>query len=128
MSDIKNPLPSAFTPPHVLSGLDKSESILVGFSGGADSTALLHMLSEYAKDSGAKIYAAHVNHGIRGEEADRDESFCQSFAKNLGKVAPKIIITAVTAPVVTMARRISDIYCPDTATATTAPMGTTTRL
>ena len=84
MSDIKNPLPSAFTPPHVLSGLDKSESILVGFSGGADSTALLHMLSEYAKDSGAKIYAAHVNHGIRGEEADRDESFCQSFAKNLG--------------------------------------------
>ncbi len=84
MSEMKNSLPDAFTSPHILSGLDKSEAILVGFSGGSDSTALLHMLSIYAKTVGAKIYAAHVNHCIRGEEADRDECFCEKLAKKLG--------------------------------------------
>lgn len=75
---------SSFTPPHVLSGLSENSAILVGFSGGSDSTALLHMLCRYAEASKAKIYAAHVNHGIRGEEADCDELFCKEFAKKLG--------------------------------------------
>ena len=77
-------LPSGFKPPHLLSGLPQSSSLLVGFSGGADSTALLHLLCRYAQSTGAKIYAAHVNHGIRGEEADRDEIFCRSLAAKLG--------------------------------------------
>ena len=76
-------LPKGFALPHLLSGLDKSSSILVGFSGGADSSALLHMLCEYGKQCGAKIYAAHINHGIRGSEADRDEDFCRKVCKNL---------------------------------------------
>lgn len=84
MSQSKNTLPPSFKPPHLLSGLRADEPILVGFSGGSDSTALLNMLRVYAKESGAKIYAAHVNHGIRGEEADRDENFCRDFAQRLG--------------------------------------------
>lgn len=80
----KDILPKEFKHPHILSGLDKSASILVGFSGGADSSALLFMLNAYSKESGAKIYAAHLNHGIRGEEADRDERFCREFAASLG--------------------------------------------
>ena len=76
--------PPAFKSPSDLCDLDSNSAILVGFSGGADSTALLHILSNYVKKSGAKLYAAHVNHGIRGGEADRDESFCRSFAKELG--------------------------------------------
>ncbi len=79
-------LPRGFTPPHLLSGMCASSPILVGFSGGADSTAMLHMLALYAKDSGAPIYAAHLNHGIRGEEADRDQRFCKSFCDGLGIV------------------------------------------
>ena len=63
--------------------MSATESILVGFSGGADSSALLFMLSLYAKENGTRIYAAHLNHGIRGEEADRDEAFCKEFAKSL---------------------------------------------
>ena len=79
----KNILPKEFKAPPTLSGLPKDASILVGFSGGADSSALLLMLKIYSEQSGAKIYAAHLNHGIRGAEADRDESFCREFAKSL---------------------------------------------
>ena len=80
MQDI---LPKGFTNPNELSGLPENEPILVGLSGGADSSALLFMLSLYSKESGAKIYAAHLNHGIRGDEADRDEKFCKDLANAL---------------------------------------------
>ncbi len=70
--------------PHTLSGLPESTPILVGFSGGADSTALLFMLCEYGKRFGANIYAAHINHCIRGAEADRDEDFCKELCNKLG--------------------------------------------
>lgn len=79
----KNILPKEFKAPPILSGLDADTPILVGFSGGADSSALLLMLKAYSEQSGAKIYAAHINHGIRGSEADRDEIFCKEFAKSL---------------------------------------------
>lgn len=77
-------LPDGFKKPSILSGLSDNAPILVGFSGGADSSALLLMLSIYSKQSGAPIYAAHLNHGIRGAEADRDEQFCKDFAEALG--------------------------------------------
>ena len=57
------------------------KSVLVGFSGGADSTLLLTLL---AKESGIRVAAAHLNHGIRGEEALRDENFCIDYCKKLG--------------------------------------------
>ena len=76
-------LPKEFKAPYILSGLDASAPILVGLSGGADSSALLYMLKAYSEQSGAKIYAAHLNHGIRGEEADRDERFCKELCESL---------------------------------------------
>lgn len=78
-----NLIPNEFTPPEILSGLDANEPVLVGLSGGSDSVSLLYILNEYSKKSGAKIYAAHLNHGIRGEEADRDELFCKEFCAEL---------------------------------------------
>ena len=77
-------LPSKFTSPAELCGASETAPVLVAFSGGADSSALLVMLCRYASQVGAKIYAAHVNHGIRGEEADRDELFCRQTAERLG--------------------------------------------
>ena len=76
--------PKDFTLPHTLSGTEATAPILVGFSGGADSSALLHMLCAYGKEYGATIYAAHINHGIRGDEADRDEDFCKRLCESLG--------------------------------------------
>ena len=79
-----NILPKEFKAPHILSGLAPDTPILIGLSGGADSSALLLMLKAYSVQSGAKIYAAHLNHGIRGDEADRDERFCKELTESLG--------------------------------------------
>lgn len=59
-------------------------TVAVGVSGGADSMALLHVLLELKDEFGMKIIACHVNHGIRGEAADRDEKFVVEACKKLG--------------------------------------------
>ena len=59
--------------------LDGCGSVAVGLSGGADSVALLHILSIYCSRCGIKVYAFHVHHGIRGETADRDLKFCEKL-------------------------------------------------
>lgn len=59
-------------------------AVLVGFSGGADSTALLKLLWEYGQAHDMKIQAVHVNHGIRGAEAERDQEFCKNFCRERG--------------------------------------------
>lgn len=55
--------------------------ILLALSGGADSRALLDLLVEYCKKQGASLSVAHVNHMIRGKDAERDRDFCQALAK-----------------------------------------------
>ena len=52
---------------------------VVGFSGGADSMCLLHYLFRRFP-----VVAAHVNHGLRGEEADADEKFAESWCRKNG--------------------------------------------
>src|SRR2546426_6365094 len=51
------------------------ECVLVAVSGGADSTALLLCLRRLAPTLGVTLAAAHLNHCIRGAEADADEDF-----------------------------------------------------
>ena len=60
--------------------------VLVGLSGGADSVFLLCFLVEYKKrnEKAFPILAVHVNHGIRGEEADYDEKFSLELCRALG--------------------------------------------
>jgi tRNA(Ile)-lysidine synthase len=69
-----------FLSPHLLAHLPPSTPVLLALSGGADSRALLHLLSEDAKTNGYTLHVAHVHHGIRGMEADRDEQFCRDLA------------------------------------------------
>lgn len=60
-------------------------SVVVGVSGGADSMALLHFLWEQKERwPGLRLTAAHVNHGLRGEEADRDERWVRDFCRHRG--------------------------------------------
>ena len=61
---------------------EKADKIIIGISGGADSVALTHIL--FKALPAEKLICAHVNHGIRGEEADRDENFVREFCKGLG--------------------------------------------
>lgn len=56
------------------------DKILVGFSGGADSVALLLVLYKLKELLGTELVAVHVNHGIReeaGEDADFTRRFCE---------------------------------------------------
>ncbi len=57
----------------------KEPTCLVALSGGADSMALLCAALPLAREGKLHLAAAHIHHGIRGEEADRDAKFCQAF-------------------------------------------------
>lgn len=58
--------------------VDDGDRILVGFSGGADSTVLLCVMHSLFPE---KVCAFHVNHMLRGGEADADEDFCREFCQ-----------------------------------------------
>jgi tRNA(Ile)-lysidine synthase len=60
--------------------LTPKDRVLAGVSGGADSTALLLVLGELGYD----VAVAHLNHGLRGEQSDEDESFVKALAGKLG--------------------------------------------
>lgn len=64
--------------------LSEGDRVLVAFSGGADSVALLLLLHALKDDLGIEVCAAHLNHGIRGAEADRDEAFCRDLCLKKG--------------------------------------------
>jgi tRNA(Ile)-lysidine synthase len=66
--------------------LTERENVLVGVSGGVDSVSLLHFLVDYTLERNLKLnlWACHVNHGIRGKEAKRDEMFVAKFCRELG--------------------------------------------
>ena len=59
--------------------------VLIGLSGGADSVLLLCLLLEYRRRKGSDftISCVHVNHGIRGDEAMRDQDFCHQLCDAL---------------------------------------------
>lgn len=63
--------------------VSKGDTVLVGLSGGADSVCLLHILKFLSKELGIKLAAAHIHHGIRGDDADRDAEFARDICKRL---------------------------------------------
>ncbi|MEZ0227971.1 MAG: tRNA lysidine(34) synthetase TilS [Planctomycetota bacterium] len=59
-------------------------TVIVGCSGGPDSTALLVALAAIARDLGVGLVAAHLDHGLRGEAARADRDFVLQLATRLG--------------------------------------------
>lgn len=65
--------------------ISAGDKIGVGVSGGADSVSLLHFLVKNKEKLGIEsITAVHVNHSIRGEEAQRDMLFTEKICKEMG--------------------------------------------
>ena len=60
-------------------GVPVGSRLMVAVSGGPDSVALLAGLSNIASSLQIDILAAHVNHGIRGAESDRDQAFVEEL-------------------------------------------------
>jgi len=63
--------------------IEQNDKILVGFSGGADSVFLLSFLKKFQKKFNLSLITVHLNHNLRGKEADEDESFCRKFCVDL---------------------------------------------
>lgn len=80
------------------------ERVTAALSGGADSVCLLLVLNELKNKYGIKLDAVHVNHCIRGREADRDEEFCRKLCKRLGV---ELTVKKIDVPAVAAAKRQS---------------------
>ena len=76
-----NPLAESVKRHRLLSNGDR---VLVAVSGGADSVALLHVLYDLRAELELELEIAHLQHGIRGEEAREDARFVVRMAANLG--------------------------------------------
>lgn len=59
----------------------EGETVVIGVSGGADSVSLLLAMHELKKAGklNLRIIAAHFNHGLRGDESDRDETYVRTL-------------------------------------------------
>ena len=61
--------------------IENNDTIVVGFSGGPDSVFLVEMLKKLQDFFKFKIYLVHINHLLRGEDADADENFSYDYAR-----------------------------------------------
>ena len=59
--------------------LQSGDKVIVGVSGGADSMCLLDILARMSAILGIDIKAVHVNHMLRGDEADRDQRYVENY-------------------------------------------------
>ncbi|MEL7569892.1 MAG: tRNA lysidine(34) synthetase TilS [Eubacteriaceae bacterium] len=69
--------------------ISSKQTVLLALSGGADSTALLIILKKLSGIIDFKIYAVHINHMLRGADADADEKRCIQLCKELEVICYK---------------------------------------
>lgn len=63
--------------------IHEKDNIVVGVSGGPDSMALLYVLMDIRKQLDFNIIVAHVNHGVRGQDALADRLFVERISLKL---------------------------------------------
>ena len=64
--------------------IQDNDRVLVALSGGPDSVCLLHILYCLKKEIPMEIGAVHINHMLRGKEAEEDTSYVENLCKSLG--------------------------------------------
>lgn len=64
--------------------INQGDNVLIGFSGGPDSIFLFHNLRLLKEILSFNLYASHINHMYRGEDADHDENFVRTICEKYG--------------------------------------------
>jgi len=77
--------------------LPAGETVVLGVSGGPDSLAMLHLLGRLAGEYGVTLHVGHLNHGLRGAEADADATYVAEVSRAWG--APCTVESADVAAV-----------------------------
>lgn len=88
--------------------LENGDKIIVALSGGADSVTLLDMINSVKELYNLTIYASHINHGLRGEEADRDENFCKILCE---KYNVELFVKKANIKTLAKQQKISEELC-----------------
>ena len=88
--------------------ISEGDNIVVALSGGADSVALLNILYSIKEKYNLTLYAAHLNHGIRGVEADNDEKFCKILCENYNI---RFFVKHIDVPTLCAEQKISAELC-----------------
>jgi len=63
--------------------LEKGENVLIALSGGPDSVFALYFFSKFKRRFKIKVFAAHVNHNLRGKDSDDDEMFVKTLCEKM---------------------------------------------
>lgn len=61
--------------------INSGDKIVLGVSGGPDSIAMLDILRQLKSEMEFEIYVVHINHSIRGEDADEDEEYVKNYCR-----------------------------------------------
>ena len=84
--------------------LEAGESVVVAVSGGPDSLCLLHVLMGLRAELGIELHVAHLNHGLRGDEAAADAEYVRGLAAEWGVAAT---VETADVPAYRRTRRLS---------------------
>lgn len=84
------------------------DKVICALSGGADSMGLLCALFEIKDEIGFSLFAANLNHSIRGEEGDNDSLFAEKFCNEIGV---EIFTKKVDVPAIAKTEGIGEEEC-----------------
>lgn len=84
--------------------IQKGDKVLVALSGGPDSVCLLHCLKKLENIYEMTIYAAHLNHMIRGMEAQKDAMYTAKLCDSFGIT---FFVKSVDVPLYAKEKRLS---------------------
>ncbi len=84
--------------------LDHGETVVVAVSGGPDSLCLLHALHSLKAEYALRLHVAHLNHRLRGADADADAAFVAQLAAEWGLACT---VEACDVPALSKARKIA---------------------
>ena len=87
--------------------LNKGDRVVLGLSGGPDSVCLFFVLLALKKEYGLDIHALHVNHCIRGEDADEDQAYVESLCQEF-QVPLKVLRVDIPAMVEASGRSVEE--------------------